>query len=104
MKRRHFVSALMSPAVFGQVAAPPKRKGRIKQGITRGVFGRDANIEDCCREAAKLGIRGFDLIGPTDWPTLKKYGLVPSMYPGSPAGPGGPIPGAPDKNTNHRSV
>jgi len=40
MKRRHFIPALVGPALMGQVAAPPKRKGRVKQGITRGVFGR----------------------------------------------------------------
>jgi len=98
MKRRHFIPALVGPIVLGQVAAPPKRKGRIKQGITRGVFGRDANIEDCCQKAAALGIRGFDLIGPADWPTLKKYGLVPSMYP---PGPGGTIPDALNRKENH---
>jgi hydroxypyruvate isomerase len=98
MKRRHFIPALVGPVVLGQVSAPPKRKGRIKQGITRGVFGRQANIEDCCREAAKLGIRGFDLIGPADWPVLKKYGLVPSMYP---PGPGGTIPDALNRKENH---
>jgi hydroxypyruvate isomerase len=98
MKRRHFIPALVGSAALGQVAAPPKRKGRIKQGITRGVFSRQANIEDCCREAAKLGIRGFDLIGPADWPVLKKYGLVPSMYP---PGPGGTIPDALNRKENH---
>ncbi len=98
MNRRHFIPALVGPVVLGQVTAPPKRKGRIKQGITRGVFGREANIEDCCRQAAALGIRGFDLIGPADWPTLKKYGLVPSMYP---PGPGGTIPDALNRKENH---
>ena len=77
---------------------PPPRKGRIKQGVTRGVFARGAALEDCCREAARLGIKGFDLIGPADWPTLKKYGLVPSMYPG---GPGGTIPVALNRKENH---
>jgi hydroxypyruvate isomerase len=98
MKRRHFIPALVGPVLLGQVAAPPTRKGRIKQGITRGVFGRQADIEDCCREAARLGIRGFDLIGPADWPVLKKYGLVPSMYP---PGPGGTIPDALNRKENH---
>jgi hydroxypyruvate isomerase len=84
---------------FAQVAAsPPRRKGRIKQGVTRGVFARGASLDDCCRDAARLGIKGFDLIGPADWPTLKKYGLVPSMYPG---GPGGTIPVALNKVANH---
>jgi hydroxypyruvate isomerase len=34
-------------------------------------------LEDACREAARLGCKGFDLIGPGDWPVLRKYGLGP---------------------------
>ena len=90
MRRREFLGAVTAPLIVGGIsgqeaqppATPPQRKGRIKQGVTRGVFGRGAALEDSCREAARLGIKGFDLIGPSDWPTLKKYGLVPSMYPG----------------------
>jgi hydroxypyruvate isomerase len=59
------------------------------------------SIEDCCREAARLGIKGFDLIGPADWPTLKKYGLIPSMYP---AGAGGTIPEALNRKENHERI
>jgi hydroxypyruvate isomerase len=33
--------------------------------------------------AADLGIKGFDLIGPPDWPILKQYGMLPTMAPGS---------------------
>src|SRR3954469_23481924 len=97
MYRREFLGALTAPLVVGAVAdvwaqepaaKPAPRKGRLKQGITGGVL-RGMPFEDACREAAKLGIEGFDLRGPNDWPTLKKYGLVPSMYTG---GPGGTIP------------
>jgi hydroxypyruvate isomerase len=105
MRRREFLGAITAPVVLGPISAtqtaasaPIARKGRIKQGVTRGVFGRGAGLEDSCREAARLGIKGFDLIGPADWPTLKKYGLVPSMYPG---GPGGTIPEALNRRENH---
>src|SRR5919204_3231504 len=103
MRRREFLGAVTAPLIVSgmsaqEPAAPPGRKGRIKQGVTRGVFGRGAALEDSCREAARLGIKGFDLIGPADWPTLKKYGLVPSMYPG---GPGGTIPDALNRKENH---
>jgi hydroxypyruvate isomerase len=114
MRRREFLGAVTASLVVGtagqaaqagtagqSAAAPPPRKGRIKQGITRGVFPRNTSIEDGCREAAKLGIKGFDLIGPNDWPTLKKYGLVPSMYPG---GPGGTIPVALNRKDNHERL
>jgi hydroxypyruvate isomerase len=35
-----------------------------------------------CREAARLGACGVDLVGPKDFPVLKKYGLIPTMAPG----------------------
>jgi hydroxypyruvate isomerase len=101
MKRRHFIPALLSPLAAGQCIAQSKLKGRIKQGVTRGVFGRQMSLDDCCREAARLGIRGFDLVGPVDWPLLKKYGLVPSMYP---PGPGGTIAEALNHKENHERL
>jgi hydroxypyruvate isomerase len=106
MDRRAFLGAVAAPLVIGPVSGrqtppTPIQKGRFKQGVTRGVFGRGANLEDSCREAARLGIKGFDLIGPKDWPTLKKYGLVPSMYP---SGPGGTIPEALNRRENHERL
>jgi hydroxypyruvate isomerase len=108
MRRRTFLGTLTTPLIAGAMASaqapvtPAPRKGRLKQGVTRGVFGRTGmSLDDCCREAAKLGIEGFDLIGPADWPTLKKYGLVPSMYPG---GPGGTIPVGPSHKDTHAAL
>src|SRR5271165_4215955 len=98
MRRRDFVTALAAVPVVSNVAAQAQeRKGRLKQCVTQGVFGRGSNFEDTCREAAKLGIVGYDLKGPADWPTLKKYGLIPTMY----QGPGGTIPEALNRIENH---
>jgi len=74
---------------------------RFKQSVTRGVFGRIMAFEDSCREAARLGCKGYDLIGPADWPTLKRYGLVPAMYP---PGPGGTITDALNRTENHARI
>ncbi len=107
MRRREFLASLAVPAALaqttnpGSAVSPMPRKGRIKQGVTRGVFARGMAMEDCCREAARLGIKGFDLIGPNDWPLLKKYGLVPSMYP---AGAGGTIRDALNRKENHDRI
>src|SRR5258708_7695059 len=98
MRRRDFLPALLAPVALAQ--SPVQRKGRIKQGVTRGVFAREMSLEDCCREAARLGVKGFDLIGPADWPLLKKYGLTPSMY----LGPGGTIPEALNRKENHDRI
>ena len=100
MQRRDFIAsaaAIAAAPAFAQ-PAPVKRKGRLKQGVTQGVFARGMSLEDCCREAARLGIQGFDLIGPMDWPLLRKYGLAPSMYP---LGPGGTIQDALNRTENH---
>jgi len=90
-------TAVTAPTGWAQASAA-RLKGSIKQGVTQGVFARGASLEDSCREAARLGIQGFDLIGPADWPLLRKYGLTPSMYP---LGPGGTIADALNRTENH---
>jgi hydroxypyruvate isomerase len=104
MDRRAFLGSLTASltlartTVARQTSPPgPPRKGRITQGVTRGVFGRGVALEDCCRQAAELGIKGFDLLGPADWPTAKKYGLVPSMASGG----GGTIASGLNRTENH---
>ena len=69
--------------------------------MTRGVFGRGMSFEDTCREAARAGAKGYDLIGPNDWPTLKKYGLIPTMYP---PGPGGTISDGINRSESHDAL
>ncbi len=41
-------------------------------------------FEDMCRTVAGLGFKGMDLIGAKDWPTLRKYGLIPTMAGSAP--------------------
>src|SRR5580658_816989 len=103
MRRRDFLPALAATAAAAQAPAPAPvaRKGRIKQCVTRGVFSRTMSFEDTCREAAHQGCKGYDLIGPADWPMLKKYGLLPTMYP---PGPGGNIPDALNRKENHEKL
>src|SRR5436189_6368328 len=93
MLRRDFLTTVATgiaaaTSVHAQApsAAPAiKRKGRLKQSLFRTVFGQNTpgltTFDEQCREAARLGAYGFDLVGPQDWPTMKKYGLVPTMGP-----------------------
>jgi hydroxypyruvate isomerase len=101
MQRRHFVTALAAVGTIRAQPASVTRKGRLKQCVTAGVFARNTPLDDMAREAARLGCKGFDLIGPGDWPTLKKHGLIPTMYP---PGPGGTIPNALNRTANHERL
>ena len=83
MKRRTFIPILAGAGVLAANAQKVTRKGRLKQAVTRGCFrGSKMSMEEMCGHAARLGAQGFDLIGPDQFPVLKKYGLVPTMVGG----------------------
>jgi hydroxypyruvate isomerase len=87
LPRRQFLSTLTAAAAFATLAptarAATPRPGRLKQAVCRGVFkDLKMDFDGQCREAARLGVVGVDLVGPQDFPTLKKYGLIPTMVPG----------------------
>jgi hydroxypyruvate isomerase len=88
MNRRSLFPALAAAPLAVRpfsLAAQQKvqRKGRLKQGVTRGCFSRTKmSLDEMCAHAARLGATGFDLIGEADWPTLKKHELIPTMAPG----------------------
>ena len=66
------LAAAQTPAPVPAAA----RKGKLKQSVMRTNFDPKMPFEDMCKTAADLGFKGFDLVQPNDWPTLKKYGLV----------------------------
>src|SRR6185503_892723 len=97
MDRRTFIAGVaaatgVAVTARAQVEFPPRPvppvvppavrpKVRLKQGLMRVVFGADSKLtfDDQCREAAKIGFKGFDMVGEQDWPTLKKHGLILTM-------------------------
>ncbi len=97
MTRRSFIPAAAGVVGVSALAAdqPIKRKLRLKQGSTRGCFGKGATMEFMCQQAARLGLVGLDLVGAADYPMLKKYGLISVMSSG-----GGGI----NKKENHEKA
>src|SRR5436305_10282412 len=72
--------------------------GRIKQSVARWCYGK-YSVEDLAKEAARIGLKGIDLIEPADWPAVQKYGLVPAMVPG-----GGSIKDGWNRKENHAKL
>ncbi|HEX5420548.1 MAG TPA: TIM barrel protein [Gammaproteobacteria bacterium] len=103
MKRREFMGAIAAAGLVSSIAAEAqqqqqaqtqrerqdpisalpqvKRRGRIKQGLWRNVFGDQTKLsfDEMCQVAARLGCYGFDMIRQSDWPTLRKHGLEPLL-------------------------
>ncbi len=64
------------------IKKPEKLKGNINHAVCRWCY-QAIPLEDLCNSAQKIGIKGIDLVGPADWPMLKKYGLFSSMCNGA---------------------
>ena len=50
-------------------------RGRINQSVVHWCF-KPMSVEDLARSAAAMGFKSVELIAPSDWPILKKYGLT----------------------------
>src|SRR5262245_13938449 len=70
---------------LGLSSVPMKQNkvgGRLKQSACRWCY-RKIELADLAKAAADIGLKGIDLIGPTEWPVVKKFGLVPTMTSGA---------------------
>jgi hydroxypyruvate isomerase len=57
-------------------------KGNINHAVCRWCY-QSIPLEDLCKSAKEIGIKGIDLVGPKDWPVIKQYGLHSSMCNGA---------------------
>lgn len=67
-------------------ASPPKDDSMLKGNIKHSVCQWTYNfipLEELCLLVKKIGFSAIDLIGPKDWPTLKKHGIDSSMCNGA---------------------
>ena len=54
-------------------------KGKLKQSLCKWCYDRNLSLDDLCQHAKRMGLVGIDLLGPKDFDTLKKHGLVCTM-------------------------
>ncbi|MCB9769554.1 MAG: TIM barrel protein [Candidatus Omnitrophica bacterium] len=59
-------------------------KGNLKQSVCRWCY-KGIELDDLAREAAAIGLKSVELLGPEEWPIVQKHGLICAM----PNGPGG---------------
>ncbi len=57
-------------------------KGNINHSVCKWCYSQ-ISLEDFAAGVKSMGITGIDLIGPEEWPILKKYGITSSMCNGA---------------------
>ena len=62
--------------------AVPALNGRVRHAVASWTYAH-LSIEELCQLVKSLGFSAIDLVGPKDWPTLKKYGIDCSMCNGA---------------------
>ncbi len=89
MKRRTFITSAAT-ASAGVMATPPlwsgtdrsasyqELKGNIHHSACYWCYG-SIPLERFLADLNSLGVKAIDLVGPEDWPLLKKYGIHASM-------------------------
>jgi hydroxypyruvate isomerase len=80
-------------------AAPEPRKGRIRQSVSRWCYQK-IPLDQLSEYAAKIGLRGIDLLEPPEYDIPGRYGLICTMaYAG-----GGEIKSALNRTENHEAI
>ncbi|KPK37849.1 MAG: hydroxypyruvate isomerase [Phycisphaerae bacterium SG8_4] len=54
------------------------KNDRINQSVSKWCYGK-IPLDRFCAICKKMGLKAIDLLGPSDFPTLKKHGLACSM-------------------------
>ena len=52
--------------------------GRINQSVSKWCYGK-LSLDELCSVSKKMGIKAIDLLGPRDFDTVKKHGLICSL-------------------------
>jgi hydroxypyruvate isomerase len=75
-------AALLPDFSRAEARAPEaKRKGRLKQSVSRWPYSK-IPLPEFCKACRAMGLKAIDLLQPSDWDIVRDNGLVCSMgYP-----------------------
>lgn len=92
------VAAIRFPVSDGHPAST-LRKGRIQQSVSRWCYAHTP-LDQLAEYAAKIGLKGIDLLQPDEYEVPRRYGLLCTMgYAG-----GGEIKSALNRSENHAAI
>src|SRR5581483_3384134 len=87
MDRRRALISMASTAGLSLASQAQSRaqmnSGRLKQGVSYWTYKKWFTLEELCKEALRIGLKGIDLVTPDQYSVVQQYGLVPSMTSGT---------------------
>lgn len=60
-----------------------KGRGNIRHSVCKWCYDKKLTLEELAAGAAKIGLKSVELIGPEEFPAVRKYGLTCAMTWGS---------------------
>jgi hydroxypyruvate isomerase len=93
------VAASLSERLGAAERAGGATKGRINHSVCKWCYGK-IRLEDLCVAGKEMGLQSIELLEPSDFPTLKKHGLVCAMVSGVPGG----ISNGLNRKENHEKI
>lgn len=76
------VAQSLGSRLVAQDAVAPELKGQVNHSVCKWCY-KDISLEDLCVAGKKIGLTSIELLGPEDWPTLKKHDLTCAMASGA---------------------
>jgi hydroxypyruvate isomerase len=103
LTRRQLLKSSVAGIAVTQVspllASSTQRKGRIRQSVCQWCYSKTP-IDQLAEYAAKIGLKGIDLLKPSEFEIPRRYGLICTMaYAG-----GGDIGNALNRTENHAAI
>src|SRR5690242_579891 len=103
LTRRELLTSSVAGIALSQVspllAPSTQRKGRIRQSVCQWCYSKTP-IDQLAEYAAKIGLRGIDLLKPNEYEIPRRFGLICTMaYAG-----GGEIGNALNRTENHAAI
>ncbi|SKB84714.1 hydroxypyruvate isomerase family protein [Dyadobacter psychrophilus] len=76
------VFSLSEVFAANEKALGAKLNGKINHSVCKWCYGK-IPLDTFAQECKQMGITSIELLGPDDWPTLKKYGLTCALPNGA---------------------
>src|SRR4029077_20651300 len=107
VSRRNVLKTVVSGATlaalpsvsWSQGEAPIKRKGNIRQSVSRWCYPK-IPVEQLCQYGVQIGLQGVDLLNPDEFDVPPRCGLICSMG----CAGGGEIASAMNRIANHARI